>query len=84
VYRLVHTPEALDQPEALPPEALAPYAELLAMLELTPWSGEPQNKANPDGAVRRWAFGLGGTGQVVYLVVDHPSEVHVLMIQWIG
>jgi hypothetical protein len=84
VYRLVHTPEAVDQLEALPPEALTPYAELIAMLELTPWNGESQNKANPSGAVRRWVFGLGGRGQVVYLVVDHPPEVHVLMIQWLG
>jgi hypothetical protein len=84
VYRLVHTPEALDQLEALPAEVLTAYAELLSVLELTPWNGESQNKANPGGAVRRWMFGFGGSGQVIYLVLDDPAEVHVLMIQWIG
>jgi hypothetical protein len=52
VYRLVHTPEALDQLEALPPEALAPYAELLALLELTPWNGESQNSPAKEMAPR--------------------------------
>jgi len=84
LYGIVHTPEALDQLAALPAGILPAYAELLAVLELKPWSGEPQNKLNPDGAVRRWVFGSGGAGQVVYLVVDDPSEVHILIIQWLG
>jgi hypothetical protein len=84
LYRIVHTPEALDQLAALPSNVLPVYAELLAVLELKPWSGEPQNESNPDGAVRRWVFGSGGAGQAVYLVVDEPPEVHILIIQWLG
>jgi hypothetical protein len=84
VYRLVYTPEAQDQIRELPLAALAAFADLLPVLELTPWNGEPQNNANPGGAVRRWLFGPAGGGQAVYLVIENPAEVHVLTIQWIG
>jgi hypothetical protein len=49
----------------LPVEALADYAQVLDVLEVAPWNGEPQNVANPEGAVRRWHFGPNGAGQVV-------------------
>jgi hypothetical protein len=57
---------------------------VLAVLELTPWSGGPQHANNPEGAVRRWAFGPGGAGQVVYLIVEDLKEVHLLLVQWLG
>lgn len=53
MYGLVVYPEAQEQVEALPGEALEGYAEVLGVLELAPWSGEPQHKSNPDAAVRR-------------------------------
>ncbi|WP_177242762.1 hypothetical protein [Amycolatopsis marina] len=58
---------------------------MLAVLELTPWNGEPQHVGNPDGPVRRWPFGPNLAGQVVYLVMDDDRhEVHLLLVQWLG
>ena len=31
--------------------ALEGYTEVLGVLELAPWSGEPQHKGNPDATV---------------------------------
>ncbi|MGH3710017.1 MAG: hypothetical protein ACRDRQ_18345 [Pseudonocardiaceae bacterium] len=62
MYRLIIYPEAQEQVAALPDEALDGYAEVLNVLELVPWSGEPQHKDNPDAAVRRWIFGSHGAG----------------------
>jgi hypothetical protein len=39
--------------------------------------------ANPEGAVRRWSFGPGGAGQVLYLVLERQREVHVLRVLWL-
>lgn len=84
MYRLVVYPEAQEQVAALPDEALEGYAEVLGVLELVPWSGEPQHKANPDAAVRRWVFGPSGAGQVVYLILEDQHEVHVILVLWLG
>lgn len=54
------------------------------MLELAPWSGQPQHEGNPDGAVRRWSFGPDCAGQVIYLILEDRREVHVIPVQWIG
>jgi hypothetical protein len=60
------------------------YAALLEVLQLTPWNGAPQHEDNPDGAVRRWTFGPGQAGQVVYLIDEQAREVHLLLVQWLG
>jgi hypothetical protein len=49
-----------------------------------PWKGQPLHEDNPDGAVRQWVFGPDDAGQVIYLILDHQREVHVLTLQWIG
>ena len=82
MYRIIPDPEVLAQVTALPDQALAAYAELLDTLELTPWNGRPQHEANPDGAVRRWTFGAGHAGQLVYLIIEARQEVHLLQVQW--
>jgi hypothetical protein len=84
VYRITVYPEPAEQIAALPDEALAAYLEVLAVLELMPWNGHPQNDDNPEGAVRRWAFGPGKAGHVVYLVLEEQQEVHVVLVQWFG
>jgi hypothetical protein len=53
VYRVTTYGKALEQITALPDEALNGYADVLSVLELAPWSGQPQHEGNPDGAVRR-------------------------------
>jgi hypothetical protein len=84
MYRVVPDRSTVDQVAALPVSALRAYAEVLSVLEVKPWAGEPHHAANPDGAVRRWVFGARGAGQVVYLVVEDAREVHVLLAQWLG
>ncbi len=83
MYRIVVYSEAADQIAELPIVVLADYARVLDAVELAPWNGPPHNERNPDGAVRRWAFGPGGTGQVLYLVLDDAREVHVLRVLWV-
>ncbi|TLG17899.1 hypothetical protein FEK35_01860 [Nocardia cyriacigeorgica] len=84
MYRIVPDAATIDQVAALPIEALLPYSEILTVLELDPWAGEPQHRGNPDGAVRRWIFGPEGAGQLVYLVVEDRREVHLLRVLWLG
>lgn len=57
MYRIVPDDAVFEQVAALPAEALAAYAEVLEVLQLTPWHGEPQHGDNPDAEVRRWHFG---------------------------
>jgi hypothetical protein len=83
VYRIVPDPSTLAQVEALPRAALVAYAEVLAALALAPWDGPPQHRDNADGAVRRWPFGPGAAGHVVYLVMEEQREVHLLLVQWL-
>jgi hypothetical protein len=84
VYRIVVYPEARDQILALPDKALAGYAEIAQVIELSPWNGPPHHHANPDGALRRWHFGPEVAGQLVYLILEDLHEVHVVMVQWLG
>lgn len=83
MYLLITDSLAEPQVAALPAEALAAYAELRTVLELTPWNGDPMNAANPDGAVRTMLF-RGGLGLTTYLVLERQREVHVLMVQMLG
>lgn len=69
---------------ALPSEALAFYAQVIGVLELTPWNGPAYNKAKPDSAMRRWVFGQHGEGMVVYLVLADQRRVDVLRVIWLG
>jgi hypothetical protein len=66
VYRIIPNTAVSEQVVALPAEALASYAEVLEVLQLTPWNGRPQHPANPNAPVRRWAFGPGQAGHIVY------------------
>ena len=84
MYRVVPDTETFSQVAALPAEALNAYAELLATLEVAPWSGPSLHAGNPDGAVRRASFGPDEAGQVVYLVLDDRREVQLLVVQWLG
>lgn len=74
----------MAQVAALPADVLDAYAEVLEVLQLTPWNGRPQHEDNPQGAVRRWTFGVGQAGQVVYLILEEQQEVHLLLVQWWG
>lgn len=82
MYRIVPDITVSEQVAALPTMALTDYAEVLKVLQLTPWNGQPQHQANPDAPVRRWAFGPGQAGHVVYLILEEQREVHLLLVQW--
>lgn len=84
MYRIVPDKAVIEQLAALPPEALAAFADLIDALGLAPWNGEPQHEDNPLGAVRRWHFGPEHAGQLVYLIDEHERTVHLLLGQWIG
>jgi hypothetical protein len=84
LYRIIPDVAVLDQLAVLPDEFLDSYAALLDALELVPWNGAPQNKDNPDGALRTWPFGPGGAAFVVYMILEERREVHMLTIQWVG
>ena len=82
MYRLDIDPEARDQINAVPARELKLLAEVFAMLELTPWNGQPQHKDNPDGEVRRVLF--GDWGIVTYLILEDQQRVDVLQVVWAG
>ena len=84
MYRIVPDPATMQQVAALPTGALLAYADVLAALAVTPWSGPPHHRDNPDGAVRRWPFGPEAAGHIVYLVLEDRREVHLLLVQWLG
>jgi hypothetical protein len=84
VYRIVPDTAVSEQVAALPAKALASFADVLATLQVAPWNGQPQHEDNPEGAVRRWAFGPGEAGQIVYLILEEQREIHLLLLQWLA
>lgn len=74
----------MAQIDALPFPAALAYAEALGVLMLNPWGGEPVNRRNPDGAVRRLLFGAEGAGMLVYLIIEDDRRVDVLQVHWAG
>lgn len=83
MYRVITYPDAQEQVDALPIEALRSYAEVMGVLELAPGNGRPYNSEHPDRPMRELVFG-NGQGTVTYLVLESRGEVHVLLAQWIG
>ncbi|MGV9329013.1 hypothetical protein [Streptosporangium sandarakinum] len=61
-------------------EALRPLAELLTLLEVAPWSGQPYNPANPKANMLTHAF--GERGLATYMVLDEQREVYLVRIEW--
>jgi hypothetical protein len=84
VYRVETDEQAKEQVDALPADALVSYAEARAVLEVSPWGGEPVNDRNPDGPVRTLLFGSDHEGMVTYLILDDQRRVDVLSVLWIG
>ena len=84
MYSIIVYPEAAEQIEALPIEALPAYAEVLDVLEVQPRAGSPQHEANPDAPVRRWAFGPGQVGHVIYLILEDQRRVDILLVHWLA
>ena len=83
MYSVTTDDESEPQLAALPPSALAPFAELRTMLEITPWNGNPYNKFKPDSPMRTCAFGPNTEGMVTYLILEDQRRVDLLNIVWI-
>ncbi len=82
MYRITTDDQSSAQIDALPAEALTPYAEIVGVMELIPWQGEPTNSRNPDGPIRVLFFGHGS--MVIYLILEDQLRVDVLDVIWIG
>ena len=84
VYEVTTDEQSRAQIDALPAEALAPLAEVRAMLAVAPWGGDSLNDANPDAPVRSIAFGPGYEGLVTYLILEDQRRVDVLDVMWLA
>lgn len=62
MYRVAADEQVQHQIDALPADALASFAELRVLLEVSPWSGDPINDRNSAGPVRIVAFGRDRDG----------------------
>lgn len=80
------TTDAQSQPQidALPTEALAPFAEARAAIELAPWNGQPYHAQSPDSPMRAWTFGPHGEGDIVYLILEDQRRVDLLIVTWLA
>ncbi len=83
MYAYENTDDAAEQIGELPVELLPFYAELISLLELTPWAGDPYNAEKPHGAMRRIDIGPNHEVQVSYLILEDQRRVVVLNVMWI-
>ena len=84
MYRVTTDEQSQPQIEALPPAAGASFAEARVVLEVSPWSGESLNAANPDAGVRTLTFGPNGQGMITYLILEDQRRVDILDVLWLG
>lgn len=84
MYRVTTDQQSQPQIDALPLDALVPFAEVRATLEVAPWGGDPLNDDNPDAPVRTLAFGPAHQGMVTYLILDDQRRVDVLDVLWLS
>jgi hypothetical protein len=80
VFKLVIDPVAEEQIAALPDHALHPLADLFALLEAAPWSGEAYDSKNPRANMLTHPF--GERGLATYVVLDRQGEVYLVRIEW--
>ncbi|WNV86648.1 hypothetical protein [Umezawaea sp. Da 62-37] len=84
MYEVTTDEQSEQQVAALPPEALAAFAEVRAMLELAPWNGTAYTSAKPESPMRALSFGPEGQGDVVYLILEDQRRVDLLVVLWLG
>jgi len=83
VYQVITDERSQPQIEALPPDAAAAFAEARVVLEVSPWSGESLNAANPDAGVRTLTFGPTAQGMITYLILEDQRRVDILDVLWL-
>lgn len=70
MYEVTTDEQSQAQIDALPADALAPFAEARAALELAPWNGRPYHRRQLDSPMRTLTFGSRGEGDIVYLILE--------------
>jgi hypothetical protein len=83
VYESTTDGESQPQIDALPVEALEPFAEARLAIELAPWNGKPYHRHKPDSAMRAWTFGPHGEGDIVYMILEDQRRVDILVVLWL-
>lgn len=83
MYEVTTDEQSQPQIEALPTDALAPFAEARTALEMAPWNGAPYHRNRPDSPMRALTFGPNGEGDVVYLVLEDERRVDILVVLWL-
>jgi hypothetical protein len=84
VYKVTTDKQSQAQIDALPADALAPFAEARTALELAPWAGRPYHRRQPDSPMRTLIFGPHGQGTIVYLILDDQRRVDLLVVLWLA
>lgn len=84
MYAVETDQDAVGEIAALPAVALVSYAELVALLETEPWSGEVYSRQRPEEGLRARSFGDHDAGLAIYLVLDTQRRVVVLRVLWAG
>jgi len=69
VYSVETESAAVSEVAALPAHALPAYAELISLLEVATWPGNPYNLQRPDANMRTHTFADEGRGLAIYLVL---------------
>ncbi|HEX7662471.1 MAG TPA: hypothetical protein VF444_23650 [Pseudonocardiaceae bacterium] len=84
MYKVTTDEQSQPQINALPTEALVPFAEARTTLELAPWNGAPYNRQSPDSPMRAMSFGPDNEGDIVYLILDDQRRVDILVVLWLS
>ena len=84
MYAVEFEEHAQEQVAALPAQALPSYAELMTLLQVGPWGGDPYSMERPDGNLRTHVFGPGREGLAIYLILEDQRRVIVLRVLWAG
>ena len=63
MYTVTTDDQSQQQVDALPAEALAPFVEARATLEVVPWNGAPYHNNKPDSPMRALNFGPARPGR---------------------
>ncbi|MGH3852360.1 MAG: hypothetical protein ACRDR6_02440 [Pseudonocardiaceae bacterium] len=84
MYTVTTDDQSQQQVDAFPAEALAPFAEARATLEVAPWNGALYHKHKPDSPMRALTFGPAGQDDIVYLILEDRRRVDILVVVWLG
>jgi hypothetical protein len=86
VYSVETVADARHEIAALPANALASFAELMALLEVAPWSGDAYIRRGRATNMRADPFGANAEGLAIYLIAEAARRVVVVRVRvlWIG